>query len=218
MVRHVRNNPKAGALVKGILGIILLSCSITTANVQAASSYCGELGNVHDYTNSENRTLLATVEAYHFTFDVENLRSGATGTIGADLSYTLMMFPNHHRALAALGKLSLRDKTLKPGGIKYSVGCFFERAIRFKPNDGMVRMVYGNYLLKAGQTDNAIEQLQAAVDLQPDDATINYNLGLVYVQKKDYEQAKSYAKKAYELGFPLPGLKNQLIKAGKWED
>jgi hypothetical protein len=38
------------------------------------------------------------------------------------------------------------------------------------------------------------------------------------MQKKDYELAKTYAKKAYELGFPLPGLKNQLIKAGKWED
>jgi hypothetical protein len=38
------------------------------------------------------------------------------------------------------------------------------------------------------------------------------------MQKKNYEQAKIYAKKAYELGFPLPGLKNQLIQAGKWDD
>jgi hypothetical protein len=38
------------------------------------------------------------------------------------------------------------------------------------------------------------------------------------MQKKDYDLAKTHAKKAYELGFPLPGLKNQLIKVGKWED
>ena len=128
------------------------------------------------------------------------------------------MFPNHHRALAAFGKLSLRDKTLKPAGAPYSVGCFFDRAIRFKPNDGTVRMVYGNYLLKAGQPDQATEQLRIAAELQPEDATINYNLGLLYVQKKDYDQARIHAKKAYALGFPLPGLKNKLIEAKKWED
>jgi hypothetical protein len=38
------------------------------------------------------------------------------------------------------------------------------------------------------------------------------------VQRKNYEEARNYAKKAYELGFPLPGLKNQLIQAGKWEE
>ncbi|HEX8874824.1 MAG TPA: tetratricopeptide repeat protein [Nitrosospira sp.] len=203
--------------MKILVGIAMSVVLVIVPDLQAASPpHCGELENVYDY--NEGGSLLGTVEKHHFTPNVENLRSGNTSTVGGDLSYTLMIYPNHHRALAAFGKLSLRDKTLKPSGAKYSVGCFFDRAIRFKPNDGMVRMVYGNYLLKAGQTDNAIGQLQAAVDLLPDDATINYNLGLIYMQKKDYEQAKSYAKKAYELGFPLPGLKNQLIKAGKWED
>ena len=128
------------------------------------------------------------------------------------------MFPNHHRALAAFSKLSLRDKTLKPRGAKYSVGCFFDRAIRFKPNDVIVRMVYGDYLLKAGKTDEATKQLRIAVDLEPENPTINYNLGLLYLKQKDYEQAKTYAKKAYELKFPLPGLKNQLKQAGKWDE
>ncbi len=27
----------------------------------------------------------------------------------------------------------------------------------------------------------------------------------------------TYAKKAYELGFPLPGLRNRLKKVGKWD-
>jgi Flp pilus assembly protein TadD len=79
-------------------------------------------------------------------------------------------------------------------------------------------MIYGNHLLKTGQTDRATEQLKEAVSLQPDNATINYNLGLLYMQRKNYEEARAYAKKAYELGFPLPGLKNQLIQAGKWEE
>ena len=117
-----------------------------------------------------------------------------------------------------MGKLAQREKTLKPTGARFSVECFFDRAIRFKPNDAMTRMVYATYLLQAAQPDRATEQLRLAAELQPDDPTINYNLGLLYVKKKDYAQAKTHAKKAYEQGFPLPGLKNQLIQAGKWED
>lgn len=210
--------------MKIISGIALLVTSIATSIISTdltAAAYCGELqiaGAGGDYTNSEYKRNLKTVEEYHFTPNVENLISGSSGTVGSDLSYTLMMFPNHHRALVAFGKLSLRDKTLKPAGARYSVECFFDRAIRFKPSDGIVRMIYGNYLLKAGKTDRAMEQLKEAVNLQPENPNINYNLGLLYMQKKDYEQAKIYAKKAYELGFPLPGLKNKLMEAGKWED
>jgi Tfp pilus assembly protein PilF len=193
--------------------------SISATNLYAGpTSYCGELGNSNDYQDSEKKRLLAIVEQHHFTSNVENLRSGNSATIGGDLSYTLMMFPNHYRALAALANFTLKEKTLKPYGARYSVECFFDRAIRFKPTDSMVRMVYGNYLIKAGQPDKATEQFKIAVDLEPEDPTINYNLGLLYMQKKDYDLAKTHAKKAYELGFPLPGLKNQLIKVGKWED
>jgi tetratricopeptide (TPR) repeat protein len=204
--------------MKVIPGIAILIISLISTDLRATSSaYCGELINVHDYIGGDKQ-LLRTVEVHHFTSNVENLRHGNTGTLGGDLSYTLLMFPNHHRALAALSNLSLRDKTLKPDGAKYSVGCFFDRAIRFKPNDAVVRMVYGNYLLKAGKADEATEQLRIAVDLEPENPTINYNLGLLYLKQKDYEQAKTYAKKAYELGFPLPGLKNRLKQAGKWDE
>lgn len=202
--------------MKVISSVFILLISTISSNLQA-TSYCGELNNVNDYKDSAKKEFLATVEQHHFTPNVENLRYGNSSTLGGELNYTLMMFPNHHRALAAFGKLSLRDKTLKPAGAKYSVWCFFDRAIRYKPNDAVVRMLFGNYLLKAGEADKATEQLQIAVNLQPEDATINYNLGLLYMQKKNYEQAKIYAKKAYELDFPLPGLKNQLIKAGKWD-
>lgn len=209
--------------MKVIIGIaVVIMWSATPSLYAAKANYCGEikLGPTSgDYTNSEDKAnKLGVVEAFHFTPEVENLVKGASGYIGADLSYTLEHFPNHHRALAAIAKLSLRDKTVKPKGATYTVGCFFERAIRFKPTDAMVRMVYGNYLLKTEQTSKATEQFQIAVELEPENPTINYNLGLLYMKKKDYEQANVYAKKAYELGFPLPGLKNQLMQAGKWEE
>lgn len=197
--------------------------SAVSINLQA-EPYCGELtaafgASGGDYTNSEDRKYkLAVVERYHFTPNIENLIKGNSGSLGGELTYTLEHFPNHHRALASFAKLGLRDKNQKPHGARFSVGCAFDRAIRFKPGDGTVRMIYSNYLTKLGKNDEALGQLKEAINLQPEDPTINYNLGLLYVQKKDYEQAKTYAKKAYELGFPLPGLKNKLMEVGKWED
>jgi tetratricopeptide (TPR) repeat protein len=207
--------------MKRVSCVVALVVSTVSVNLQA-TPYCGELDNAYgpyDYADSGQRAKhLSIVERFHFTRNVENLEIGHSSSVGADLDYTLRAFPNHHRALAALTKLALRDKTIKPTGVKYSVHCYFERAIRFKPSDPAVRMVYGSYLQKLGQPDKAIDQFIVAVNLQPEDPTINYNLGLLYMQKKDYEQARTHAKKAYEQGFPLPGLKNQLIQAGKWED
>jgi hypothetical protein len=57
-----------------------------------------------------------------------------------------------------------------------------------------------------------------AAALEPEDPTIAYNLGLAYFRKKDYSQALVFAKQAYAKNFPLPGLKNKLIEAGKWDD
>ena len=203
-----------------VMYVAAIIISAVFTNVQAAP-HCGELTTAYgpyDYTNADHRTnKLSVVEQFHFTPDMEKLIKGAN-SLGGDFHYTLASFPNHHRALDSMAKLAFKEKTIRPAGAKYSVECYFERAIRFKPKDAIVRMVYGNYLLKAGRPQKAAEQLQIAVDVEPENATINYNLGLLHVQKKDYVEAMDYAKKAYELGFPLPGLKNQLKQAGKWDE
>lgn len=207
--------------MKIIYGITVLIISAVSTNLHA-TPFCGELTNAYgpfDYTDSNDKKhKLPVVEQHHFNSNVEKLISGQTGYLGGDLDYTLRAFPNHHRALVAIAKLALREKTRKPRGAQYSAECYFDRAIRFKPNDGAVRTIYSNHLMKLGKPDEALVQLKEAVNFQPENPNINYNLGLFYEQRKDYEQAKIYAKKAYELGFPLPGLKNKLMEAGKWED
>lgn len=169
-----------------------------------------------DYTNADDREGLQVVEQYHFTPSVEGLVRGASGPLGADLSYTLEHFPNHHRALASMMKLALRDRNRKPHGARYTVDCFFDRALRFTPKDARVRSLYGGYLLALGQADAALEQLEQAAVLEPDNPTAHYNLGLLYLKKKDYDKARASAEKAYEMGFPLDGLKKKLIAAGQW--
>ncbi len=171
-----------------------------------------------DYTNPDDRAGLAVVEQYHFSRDVDTLKQGMTGSLGGDISYTLEHFPNHHRALAAMAKLGLRDKRVQPVGARYTVSCYFERAIAYAPHDTTARMIFGNYLLATRQDAAALEQMQEAARREPQHATLQYNLGLLYVKRKDYAQAREHAAKAYGLGFPLQGLKNQLKKAGQWQE
>ncbi|MET0319802.1 MAG: tetratricopeptide repeat protein, partial [Duganella sp.] len=168
--------------------------------------------------DAADREGLAVVEQYHFTPAVEGLVKGASGPLGGDIGYTLDHFPNHHRALAAMSKLALRDRNRKPHGAHYTIDCYFERAVRFRPNDARVRTLYGSYLLAVGQQDGALEQLERAAALEPANPTAHYNLGLLYVRKKDYDKARASAHQAYGMGFPLPGLKNQLAAAGQWHE
>jgi Flp pilus assembly protein TadD len=47
-------------------------------------------------------------------------------------------------------------------------------------------------------------------------AEIQYNLGLLSVETGDLDDAVVHAQRAYELGHPLPGLRNKLTKLGVW--
>jgi tetratricopeptide (TPR) repeat protein len=202
-----------------MLSIALITIAACSTSARAAG-YCGELTSSYgpfDYRNSEFAENLKTVEAFHFTPEVEKLIKGNTGTLGGDLAYTLAVFPNHTRALTSLARLALRDKTEHLSGAKYSVECYFNRAARFRPDDAAVRTIYGSYLYKLGRTQDAMEQFDEAVRVDPENATANYNLGLLYLQKKDYEKALIFAKKAETLGFPAAGLKNKLTELGKWD-
>jgi Flp pilus assembly protein TadD len=204
------------------LSLLIATVFLTAAVDGRAAGYCGDLSNgfgPFDYAKrSENASSFYLVESAHFPPEVERLVKGTTGPLGGDLDYTLRAIPNHPRALASLARLAIRDKTTKVAGAKYSVECYFERAMRFTPNDAGVRSVYGGYLFKLGRTEDALEQFSQALAMEPENAAVNYNLGLLYLQKKDYAKATDFAKKAETLGFPLSGLKNKLVDIGKWND
>ena len=198
--------------------LALAAVALSSGAAAQAANYCGDLENGYGPLDYRLRVGLEVVEKYHFTAKVEAGIDGVSSYLGDDLSYTLLAIPNHPRALSTMAKVGLRDKTLKVAHAKYPVECYFDRALRFTPDDGTVYGIYGNYLFALGRTDEALKRLKSAVELMPTDATINYNIGLVYLQKKDYPNALRHAETAYELGFPLPGLKNKLLAAGHWKD
>jgi tetratricopeptide (TPR) repeat protein len=171
-----------------------------------------------DYTNAGDRQKLEVVERFHFTPQVERLERGQSGYLADDIGYTLQHFANHHRALTSLARLTLREKAPRPKGAKYSTECYFDRAIRFRPDDSRVRTIFGGYLLALGQEEAALTQMEEAARLEPGNGINQYNLGLVYLRRKNFEKARDAAKLAYELGVPLPGLKNKLTAAGQWKE
>ncbi|SFU75104.1 TPR repeat-containing protein [Nitrosomonas eutropha] len=201
---------------------IVMVFFFTPLLVEAArnKSYCGDLKSSFgpfDYMDRFNlKKELDIVEAYHFTSNVENMISGQSTVIGGDLNYTLHAWPNHHRALVTLFKYSIKEKSTRIAGLKWPVECYFDRAIRMNTKDAQVRSIYSAFLSHHNRNKEALKQLRVAANLEPNNATILYNLGLLYFKQKNYEKAGHYAEQAYALDFPLPGLRNKLIRAGKW--
>jgi hypothetical protein len=173
----------------------------------------------YDYRTVKDR-IRQDVERNHFTPQVQMLIRGESsrvaGGVGGDIDYTLHLMPNHPQALLAMMRLSEKEKIPKPRGANFPVECYFERAIGFVPDDFRVRVLYGMYLARSGNGNEAREHLEVAARNAPDDANVQYNLGLAYFEMKDYDLALKHARRAYDLGFALPGLRRKLEAVGKW--
>ncbi len=209
------------AKLKSCLGIAFLAAMSGQLLAQGGpdTSGCGSLDNAYgpfDYRSDKKK--LGVVERFHFGPQVERLASGISGQVGADLDYTLRAFPNHHRALMSMKRLGAREKTTKARGAQYTVECYMIRAETFRPDDGMVKVIYGLFLSESGRTKEAVAKLEAARKLESRNANVHYNLGLAYFNLGQYDNALESAHRAYADGFPLPGLRDQLKRAGKWRE
>lgn len=150
------------------------------------------------------------VEINHFTSQVEGLRAGLAGSLGADIDYTLRVFPNHPRALMSMIRLGQRLKSPIPNGANWTVECYVERGVQYQPDDMDVRLIRGIFRATQGRYKEAIEDYTFVLAKQPNNAQAHYNLGLAYFEVKDYDRAVEEAKAAKALGFSLAGLANKL--------
>ncbi len=202
----------------GIIPLIMMLVMLGTPALGA--EFCGSLESNHgpfDYNDPERRGRLRLVEQYHLSDDVFMLRTHLTN-ITNNLNYTLNVFPNHPRALDAISRLAIREGTNQPGRARYSVDCFFERAIRWRPSDPTVRLVYAIHHYRFGRVDEAIAEAREGLKLAPNSAELHYNLGLFLVNKGDYAAARRHAQQAYRQNYPLPGLRQQLERVGQWSN
>lgn len=185
-----------------------------------------------DYRYPPPQAIIDDVEKHHFTQRLKAMQAGkddyipsassrggdAGGKVAGGFSYTLHAFPNHARALQALDKYSRKKGfSEKPPGAELTVECYFERAIRFVPDDIMVRFLYADYLEARGRKDNANIQIDLISKDALDDPMLAYNLGLLYARRGNMDKAMEYARIAYRSGFALPGLRALIQKSGKWD-
>ncbi len=175
-------------------------------------------GKFYDYLDRKNfKATIEMVEFTHFDEGVENLTRGATSTAMGDIDFVLRIFPNHHRALRSSIEFSLRHKRYPPGEHGLPAECYLMRAIDFSPRDSEPPMLLGYYLQRKGLTKQALEMNLLAMSLRPRDVMLRYNTGLLLVKMKRYDEAREIAKPLYDAGLDIPGLKQQLIRAGAWE-
>ena len=160
---------------------------------------------------------LSIVEKHHFNPQVEQLIKGqnSISPLG-DIDYTLMAWPNHHRALYST--IRHRINTWPDGHPSHytPAECYLQRAIKFSPNDATTHMLYGILLHQTGHQQKALELYKKAIELDSHNPQIQYNLALLLVDLKKYPEARTYATSLYKRGFPLPGLRDKLKAAGQW--
>jgi hypothetical protein len=203
-----------------LIGLAFSFVAVLPTFAQQNPTNCGSIsmeGQFGPFDYRSDTSKLGVVETHHFTPVVEALIRGSTNTLpGGDLDYTLRAFPNHHKALLSMMRYGEKMKSPQPSGAGYPVECYFERALRFRPDDSIVRMIYSTYLGNQGRIDNAKGQLKAATGYAKDNAFTHFNIGLHYFDLKDYDQALVQAHKAISLGFSRTDLRDKLQGVGKW--
>lgn len=198
---------------------LLFAVQFTVCASQATAQdlACGSLANAYgpfDYRTDRDK--LNIVDINHFTPQVEQLVQGKSSYLGGDLDYTLRAFPNHYRALIAVMKYGEKMKSPQPRDLPRPVECYFDRAIRFKPDDVLVRMIYAKYLGDQARLDEAAKQLAYASNLAKNDPFSQQNIGLIYFEFKQYEQARAAAHRVIALGEQPAKLIGALRQAGQW--
>jgi len=168
-----------------------------------------------------DKHFMALVEDAHFTPSVEALIKGKTANkVGPDIDYTLGRFPNHPRALIAVAKLYRRSSNTQAELLPRPAECYFERAVRFAPDDALVRVLYADFLNYLKYPEEAGFQLETAVKLAGDNLLTHRNIGLMYLQLGRVDKALEQAHRLEEGAANLPPgfntLKGELVRRGLW--
>jgi tetratricopeptide (TPR) repeat protein len=170
------------------------------------------------YRNTDPRVQRGVSQITYFHIEPARREMSSNVTrqsIIADLDFVLRHSPNHIDALRLLIEYRRR------GGQLYefpSIDCAFVWAFEFAPDDMEVVQIAAQHYWKAGDIALAEELFAKALNAEPNAAELNYNVGLFYFARKDYERARRHARIAYAGGYPLPGLRSMLDRVHQWND
>jgi tetratricopeptide (TPR) repeat protein len=221
----VRNALKAVAacVASIVLGVDLAQAAADTRGEPAS---CGPMRQVDtaeglmDYrlkdVSASVKKGVRDLDTYHTRPALELMRTGSLyRSVKADLDFSLRYSPNHHGALRAL--LQYERASGKAHDFP-ATECYFTWAQEFMPDDTDVWLMSGYLLWSKKDFTGAEAAYQRALTLKPDSADAHYNIGLLYAELRKFEQALEHAHAAYKAGYPLPGLRQKLERAGKWRE
>jgi len=157
---------------------------------------------------------------YHGHFHIQPATSALnSGNVRWDvmnnLHFVLHKVPNDHRALGLLvrwDKAGGKDPDYK------SPACYLVWAASFAPTDPAVWNFGGYYFYQHKDLARAQVWWEQALTLDGGNAEVNYNLGLLNFEQRQYEPARKHAQAAYSAGYPLPGLRDKLKAAEEWAE
>lgn len=185
---------------------------------QAQENECGTLETHYgpfDYRT--DRKALPIVEKHHFTEAIELLIPDHNGpNVPGHLAYTLHAFPNHHRALYAIIRYGEKMKSRTPPNLENSIDCYFERALRFRSDDTVARLIFADYLIRTNRLTEAVTQIDFVRSIAGDNPLTQYNMGLMYFQAGRFDSALAQAHIAMALGIARDDLKKKLVAKGRW--
>tara|TARA_R110002110_G_scaffold415858_2_gene658576 strand:+ start:10939 stop:11526 length:588 start_codon:yes stop_codon:yes gene_type:complete len=190
-------------IVKKLTIFLFSLFCVTLAHASAGEPY-------NYYVPAPDR-LLENVEKYHLQQGIDKIKKGQFEYAWSEFAFMLHYFPNHPIALQHISSLAMQvEKNSRAQ--KY-----FDRAIKLYPQESATYALYGIFMHKIENYHEAVALYQQAISIDNSPAEYHYNLGLSYLALQQYDQAYQSAQKAYNLGYPLPGLKNQLVAEGAWK-
>jgi tetratricopeptide (TPR) repeat protein len=177
---------------------------------------CGELFNStgpYDFRDRSKANVWNVNDTWknHYDPAVARMKTGEySARVMHDIDFLLRVFPNHYPALTLAMEYEFRGGKLT----HRSTDCYFDRARRFVPNDVKVVIMEASYFRKRGDKARALSSFEDALEMAPTSIDVNYNAGLFLTETGDYERALACARIAYDGGYPLPGLRDKLARAG----
>lgn len=193
-----------------------LLCAILLAVSSTLPSAQGYYDQANDFYQARGRNIV--VDQFHLPLCEQRLRQPEyarkeyLSRALTDCIFILKIFPNHPRALLAAVQVCEQMKSPTCPADE-----FLERAIAINPAASATFVVQGIYLHRTHRYTQAIESFKQALKLEPNSINAHYDLGLAYLETKQFELANEQAQDAYALGAPLPGLRKRLELAGYWK-
>ena len=175
----------------------------------------------HEATKVRSEGNVGIVVKNHFTRPMLRLERGHNDfKIKKDLEYTLSALPNYPEALDLASRFEKKradseEFRLVQPALEFSAECYFKRAEFFSPQYAYTHLIWGIHLHRNGQYSEAVKQYGIAEKKGLKSAELYYNRGLTYVELKELKLAQADSNQAYDMGFPLSGLKNKILSLEK---